>query len=357
MNMGLGISFLGKMLESGKAIGTKMSLTKVTETLQKNHGVVSEKIGDMLGGKGKDIMRKLEETGSFEEITAKLNELAQKYTEASVKLGIKKSKQGFTVLQTSVQNGDKTLLKEAVSVGKDGTIKTRGALNGTSTQSFIDNKTGSFSFRAEKGADRISVSGNKNDSIIANLTSDGQNALSAQIKRGKNVSGTQFGYESVDGLTYFNLGKNGAGVSGVYDNALMSQFIKKEAIDGHKSINKFVEIITGKNGGDGATSILLQILRPLRERFNTAIDLKKYNGHTNFERFLSPDELKSELGKIIGEEKSLTEKIEKFIKKSNVSSREISLKDCPEEVRSAFEYREQIRSDIGQAKELIKIYC
>ncbi len=357
MNMRLGISLLGKMLESGKAIGTQMPLTKITETLQKNHRVVSEKIGDMLGGKGKDIMRTLEETGSFEEITAKLNELARMYPEAAVKIGMKKSKQGFTVLQTSVKNGDKTLLKEAVSVGKDGTIKSRGTVNGTNAQSFVDNNTGDFRFRAEKGADTVAVSGNKNDLITANVTSDGQNALSVQIKRGGNASGTQASYESVDGLTYFNLGKNGTGVSGVYDNALMSQIIKKDIQEGQKSINEFAEVITGKKGGDDATPILLQILRPLRERFNTAIDLKKYNGHTSFERFLSKDELKGELSKIVGEEKSISEKIAKLIKESRVSGREISLKDCPREVRNAFEYREQLRSDIGQARELIEIYC
>ena len=178
-----------------------------------------------------------------------------------------------------------------------------------------------------------------------------------KIKRGKSNSGTQAAYEVADCLTYFNLSKNGAGVSGVYDNALMEQLIKKEIKEGQESVNRFVEIVTSKKGEGEASPILLQILRPLRERFNTAINLKKYNGYTDFERFLGISELRSELAKIIEEEKSLTKKIADFSKKSTSKVEEVSLKDCPQEVRSAFEYREQLRSDIEQARELIEIYC
>ena len=85
--------------------------------------------------------------------------------------------------------------------------------------------------------------------------------------------------------------------------------------------------------------LMISILRPLRDRFNTAIDLFKYNGRTDFERFLSKDEL----------HKSIKELQNETVKLKDLKAKYSSAKDL--------EYLKQIKNDIKDAEELIKIRC
>lgn len=356
MSMKLGVNILGKLLKSGEAIGAEMKLTEITELAAKNSASVGRQIGEFFGQKGKDTVRMLEESGSFDEITARINELAQKYPEAAVKLGIKQSKQGYTVVKASVKNGEQTLLNQAISLTKDGTVKTRGTINGTTTRSYSDIATGNMTSIAEKGALRAEVNGNLQN-VTINLTEGGNNVLSAQVRQGGLSAGTQVGYESVDGLSYFNFGKNGFGVSGIYDNAAMTRIIKQETKETSEALQKIMASVSDAKGDGKPMTLALQILRPLRERFNTAVDLFRYNGKTNFERFLSRSELKSELAKLAGEEKNISQKIAEALKNGKIKEVEMDINQCSPQVREALAYREQIRTDINRGRELISICC
>ena len=86
--------------------------------------------------------------------------------------------------------------------------------------------------------------------------------------------------------------------------------------------------------------LTIKLLRPLRERFNIAVDLFKYNKKTDFERFVS----KEELTKSIKDLKKEAINIENLKKVKNITTEET-------------EYLRQIKSDINCARELIEIHA
>lgn len=357
MNMKVLFGIGKQLLKSGEAIGHEMKLTEVTEFLAKHPKGIGEEIGLLLKGKGKKAVDVANTLGGFDIATAELNKMAQQYPNAVIKIGAKQSKQGFTVLNATVKNGEKTVLNMAGSVTKDAdglvtSFKTRVKTpDGAYTHGFTD-KSGKVGVVTQSGAAKTEIKGSLHD-LKVSLNSKGEQIVQANIKSGpgKHCVGPQkMNLERVDGLAYIDAQKPRLQVSAIIDEAKFKEFAKEEAQGIRNLFAKFAKKADGAINAeikgfkpDDPSPLVLQILRPLRSRFETAIDLFKYNGKKNFERFLSKDEMKT--------------MIEKLKKEGAIVEKEIELAECPVQVQKAMDYSSQIKSDIHHAEELIRICC
>ena len=361
MDMKIGVKIFKQLLKSGEAIGGEMKLTQITEAMAKHPSAIGEQIGNMLGGKGKDATKLIDTLGGFEALTTKLNELAQKHPEAVVKLGIKQSKQGYTVVSTTVKNSEKVLFKGAGSVTKNAegiAVKSRVKTPGSEYRSFADSK-GNIRSEAENHLTKVTIDGTVNDMQVT-LGKEGEVAT-ARIKRTAKGA-TKAAFESEGDLAYVNAQKNGISMDAVIDKAKAKDLIQKTVEEEKAKARKILESLkdaakSGEAGDSGKPmSIALRILRPLRDRLNTAVDLFKYNGHTNFERFLSKNELKSEIEKMTGEREVYVKKIKNVVGK-DVDIEHVKFNKLPKEIRTDFEYLKQLDSDIECGRRLIRITC
>ena len=163
-------------------------------------------------------------------------------------------------------------------------------------------------------------------------------------------------------MAYVNAQKNGYSVDAVVDKAKAKDLINKTVEEDKDKVRKLLAKVadaTKSDQPDGSgkpMSLVMQILRPLRERLNTAVDLFRYNGHTNFERFLSKDELSSEIKKMISEKEFLSEKINATLGKK-IKVEHIKFEKLPKVIRTDIEYARQLDNDIKCGKRLIEITC
>jgi len=360
MNMKVLFGIGKQLLKSGEAIGLEMKLTEVTEFLAKHPKGIGEEIGLLLKGKGKKAVDVANTLGGFDIATAELNKMAQQYPNAVIKIGAKQSKQGFTVLNATVKNGKKTVLNMAGSVTKDAdglitSFKTRVKTpDGAYTRGFTD-KIGKVGVVTQSGNAKTEIKGSLHN-LQVNLNNNGKLIAQANVKNstGKGVAGQKMNMERIDGLTYVDMQSSVMDISAIVDEAKFKEFAKEEAQGIRKLFAKFAPKAKKADGtinaeikdskpDDKLPPLVLQILRPLQERFETAIDLFKYNGKKNFERFLSKDEMKTV--------------IEKLRKEGAIAEKEIELAEYPLQVQKAMDYSSQIKSDIRQAEELIRICC
>ena len=336
---------LTKALQSGKAIGGEMKVTEVTQFLAEHPQGITEQIGNLLGGKGKKVSKMVNSMGGMESLTAKLNELAKQYPEAAVKLGIKKSKQGYTIVSGTLRDGDKVIGKSATSVTNAGEIKTRSKILDTETRGFVD-KDG-FRFESEDKLTRIQARGTKEKGATITIGKENEVAV-AHIKPTGDTA-RKVCVETDAGMTSLDAQTKGYKIDAIINNEEAAKLKHKTAMEVKKleiEVENNLEKLKQYKKYDPDGKLDIKILRSLKERFETAIDLFKYNKHTDFERFLSKDEL----SKYTDFLKKIKEK-EGNISKIKITEEELFTPKQLQEMK----YIKQVDSDIECANKLLKI--
>ena len=315
-----------EVFDSGKAIGFKTNVKDVTGWLKAHPKGIGEQIGNALGGKAKGINDLLVKGDLYDKFFAHIDDVAKQYPDATIQVAAKNAKKGgYKIAKIQVKNGDKTLLSEAASIAKDGTIKLRANTMGTQIAESVDRNgvqmistsnvgtaKGSYNFAQKTGSMELSHNGK-------------QVAVANYSNKGGNVTRGGANYEVTDNLVSGNAYYNSHEVSFLGDADGLKQMGARYRTEAEKQAKEIAPLT-------------ISLLRPLRERFNTAIDLFKYNGRTNFERFLSKDELAKTVKELQKEAVSL----EKLKKAGNITTEQV-------------QYARQIRTDIDNAENLIKI--
>ena len=232
-------------------------------------------------------------------------------------------KGGYKVGKISIKNGDETIYKQAISITEDGAVKTKANSLGSELTESMDIHGGQVIGSSEVGTVRAKYDLAQEKGQLELINGDKQVAIAKYENKGGTATRGGFTYETVDdtisGQMYYN--NHEVSFSG-NTGELKSWGIRYQA--------------EAKKQKEKIAPLVLEILRPLRERFNTAIDLFKYNGRTNFERFLSKDELAKCTEKLKGKAIDL-----ESLKRT---------KDLPTE---KMEYLRQIKSDIAQAEKKV----
>ena len=320
-------SMLGKLamevFNSGTPIGYKTTIKEATGWLRNHSKGVGEELGNALNGRAKKLNDILIKCDVYNKVFAHLDDVAKQYPEATVQVAAKNAKKGgYKVGKISIKNGDETIYKQAISITEDGAVKTKANSLGSELTESMDIHGGQVIGSSEVGTVRAKYDLAQEKGQLELINGDKQVAIAKYENKGGTATRGGFTYETVDdtisGQMYYN--NHEVSFSG-NTGELKSWGIRYQA--------------EAKKQKEKIAPLVLEILRPLRERFNTAIDLFKYNGRTNFERFLSKDELaKCTEGKAIDLES---------LKRT---------KDLPTE---KMEYLRQIKSDIAQAEKLIEI--
>ncbi len=315
-----------EVFDSGKAIGFKTNITNATGWLRNHSKGVGEQIGNALGGKAKSVNEKLIKGDMYDKLFAHLDDVARQYPDATVQVAAKNAKKGgYKVAKIEIKNGDKTLYKQAVSIADDGTIKSKANQMGSELSESIDRQGVRLIATSETGTVRASYNTAQKTGQLELSHAGEQVATANYVNKGGNAIRGGATYEVADDLVSGQMYYNGHEVSFLGDTDGLRKWATRANAERAKR-KKEIE------------PLMLSLLRPLRDRFNTAIDLFKYNGKKDFERFVSKDELYKSVKELQGEVVSL----ETLKKAGKITTEET-------------QYLAQIRTDINNAKELIEI--
>lgn len=316
-----------EVFNSGKAIGLKTNITDATKYLKAHSKGIGEELGNTLSGKAKKINDKLIKEDLYDKLFAHIDDVARQYPDATVQVAAKNAKKGgYKIAKIDVKNGNKTVYKQALSITDDGTVKTKMSGMGAEMSEFVDKKGVRAIATSDVGTVKATYNSVEKTGQVALSHADEQVAVANYVNTGKNRIGSSAEYEIVDNLVSGKMHYNNHEVSFIGDKGGLKQWGRR-----YKA-----EVVKQK---ESIEPLMISILRPLRDRFNTAIDLFKYNGRTDFERFLSKDEL----------HKSIKELQNETVKLKDLKAKYSSAKDL--------EYLKQIKNDIKDAEELIKIRC
>ena len=315
-----------EVFDSGKAIGFETSITNATSWLKSHSKGVGEELGNVLGGKAKSINDKLIKGDMYDKLFAHLDDVAKQYPDATVQIAAKNAqKGGYKIAKINVKNGDRTIYSQAVSLADNGSLKTKVNCMGNEASEFVDKKGFRMISNSDVGTTRVSYDFAKKNGQLELSHNGKEVAFANYVNKGGNSTRGGATYETADNLVSGQMYYNNHEVSFLGDTEGLKQWGNRY----QQELQKQKKI---------ATPLLLELLRPLRERFNTAIDLFKYNGKTNFEKFVNKDEMLRTIKELQGEVVSF----EKLKKAGNITAEEV-------------QYVRQIKSDIDNAKKLIEI--
>lgn len=315
-----------EVFDSGKAIGFKSNITDATGWLKSHAKGVGEQIGNALGGKAKSFNDTLIKGDMYDKLFAHLDDVAKQYPEATVQVAAKNAKKdGYKIAKVTVKNGDKTIYKQAVSIANDGTIKTKANQMGTELSESIDRQGVRTIATSEVGTIKASYNNAQKTGQVKLSHAGEEIAVANYVNKGEAATRGGVTYETVDNLVSGQAYYNSHEISFLGNVDELKQFATRYQAEMQKQ-------------KDEAMPLLLQLLRPLRERFNIAIDLFKYNGKKDFERFVSKDELFKSVKELQGEVINLE-----------------SLKNAGKITTEETQYLAQIRTDIAQAERLVEI--
>lgn len=324
--MGIFRTLVMELFNSGRAIGVNTKITGATGWLRRHSKAVGEELSNALRGNAKSINDKLIKCDLYDKFFAHIDDVAKQYPDATVQVAAKSAKKGgFKVAKVTVKNGDNVIYNQAVSIANDGTIKTKASGMGSEMSEFINAQGMRAVAKSDVGTVKASYNAAQKSGQVELSHGGEQVAIANYINRGGNSTRGGVNYETVDNLVSGQMYYNGHEVSFLGNS------------DGLKQWGTRYQAQVAKQKEE-LEPLTLQLLRPLRERFNTAIDLFKYNGKTNHERFVSKDELYKSIKELQGEVVSL-EKIKQARQLSN----------------DEFQYLRQIKTDIDYGKELIEI--
>lgn len=313
--------------DSGKALGFKANITDATGWLKNHSKGVGEQIGNALSGKAKTVNDTLLKRDMYDKLFAHLDDVAKQYPDATVQIAAKNAKKGgYKIATVNIKNGDETIGKYAMSITNDGTFKVKAKHMGSELSESVTAQEIRATVSSKAGTMRTSYNIPEKTGRLELKHAGEDVAVANYVNKGGNVTRGGATYEAADGLVSGQIYHNGHEVSFLGDTKGLQQFgksIKAEYAEEKKKLEP----------------LTIALLRPLRDRFNTAIDLFKYNGRKDFERFLSKDELTKSIKELQDE----TVKIKKaFPKAEKVPLEKIK-------------YLEQIESDMKQAKILITV--
>lgn len=311
---------------SGKAIGLKTNITTATGWLKAHPKGVGEQIGSALSGNAKKINNKLIKSDLYDKLFTHIDDVAKHYPDATVELAAKNAKKGgYKIGKITIKNGDKTLYNQAVSITNEGAIKMKINDRGTEISEFVDRQGVRAIAKSDVGTAKVSYDSTRKTGMLE-LSHDGEQVVTANyVNKGGNAIRGGATYEVADDLISGQMYYNGHEVSFLGDTKGLKRWAGR--YQNHLAEQK-----------KELTPLMTELLRPLRDRFNTAIDLFKYNGKTDFERFVSKDELFRTVKELQGEVVSF----EKLKQAGNISTENAA-------------YLRQIKTDIKQAERLIEI--
>jgi len=315
-----------EVFDSGKAIGFKSNITDATGWLKSHAKGVGEQIGNALGGKAKSVNDTLIKGDMYDKLFAHLDDVAKQYPDATVQVAAKNAKKGgYKIAKVTVKNGDQTIYTQAVSITNDGTIKTKARQMGTEMSESVDRKEVRAIITSEAGTMKATYNKAQRTGQAELSHAGEQVAVANYVNKGETATRGGVTYEVADDLVSGQAYYNGHEISFLGDT------------DGLKQWEIRAKAESAKRKGEMAP-LMISLLRPLRDRFNTAIDLFKYNGKKDFERFVSKDELFKSIKELQGEVVNL----ETLKKVGKITTEET-------------QYLAQIRTDISNARELIEI--
>ena len=315
-----------ELFDNGKAIGIKANITDATGWLRNHSKGVGEQIGNALSGKAKSVNQALIKSDLYDRFFAHIDDVARQYPDATVQVAAKNAKKGgYKIAKIEIKNGSKTIQKQALSIADDGTVKMKS--NGMGAElSCSANAQGTRAIAtSDVGATRVSYDATQKTGQIELNHAGKQVAVANYVNKGGNVSRGGTTYEVADDLVSGQMYYNGHEVSFIGEKEGLKQWADRATAEGAKQKDEMASLMTA-------------LLRPLRERFNTAIDFFKYNGRTDFEKFVSKDELFKSVKELQGE----VVKLESLKKVGKITTEEVN-------------YLGQIKSDIDQAKNLVRI--
>ena len=315
-----------EVFDSGKAIGFKSNITEATGWLKSHAKGVGEQIGNALGGKVKSVNDTLIKGDMYDKLFAHLDDVAKQYPEATVQVAAKNAKKGgYKIAKVTVKNGDKTIHKQAVSIANDGTIKIKSSSMGAEMSECVDKQGVRMIASSEAGTVKASYNNAQKTGQVELSHAGEQVAVANYVNKGETAPRGGVTYEVADDLVSGQAYYNGHEISFLGDTDGLKQWEARAKAEGAKRKGEIAPL-------------MISLLRPLRDRFNTAIDLFKYNGKKDFERFLSKDELMKSVKKLKAEKVSL----EELNRIHGLTARDT-------------EYLAQIKTDIAQAERLVEI--
>lgn len=270
----------------------------------------------------KTVNNTLIKTDMYDKLFAHLDDVAKQYPNATVQIAAKNAKRGgYKIGTVNIKNGDETIGKYVMSITNDRIFKVKAKHMGSELSESVTAQEIRATVSSKAGTMRTSYNIPQKTGQLELKHAGEDIAVVNYVNKGGNVTGGGATYEAADGLVSGQLYHNGHEVSFLGDTKGLQQFgksIKAEYAEEKKKLEP----------------LMIALLRPLRDRFNTAIDLFKYNGKKDFEKFLSRDELAKSI-------KGLHDVAVKI--KTGV----ITLENI--------QYIKQVQSDIQQAKMLITI--
>ena len=315
-----------EVLDSGKAIGFKTNVSNATGWLKSHSKGVGEQIGNALSGNAKSINDKLIKGDVYDKIFSHLDDVAKQYPNATIQVAAKNAKKGgYKIGKVTVKNGNETLYKQAISITDNGKIKSKSNFMGKEMSEFVDKQGVRAVATSDAGTIRATYNTAQKAGEIELRHGREQVAIANYANKGGNTTRGGLTYETTDDLVTGQMYYNGHEVTFIGDTNGLKKWEAKAQAERAKQKNEMMPL-------------KLQLLRPLRERFNAAIDLFKYNGKTNFEKFVSKDELFKTINELQGEVVSL----KKLKQAGKITNEEVN-------------YLTQIKTDINSAKELIEI--
>ena len=324
--MGIFMKLAKEVFDSGRAIGFRTNVTEATGWLRTHSKGVGEQIGNALGGKAKGVNEILIKGDLYDKFFAHIDDVAKQYPDATVQVAAKNAKKGgYKVAKIEIKNGDKTIYKQAVSIADDGTFKTKAHQMGTELSESIDREGIRAIATSEAGTVKLAYNQmQKNGQLELSHMGD-QVAVANYVNKGNSATRGGLTYEVADNLVSGQAYHNGHELSFLGDTEGLKQYAVRAKAESAKRSEEI-------------KPLTIALLRPLRDRFNTVVDLFKYNGKTDFERFVS----KNELTKSVKELQKEVIDLESLKKTGGITFEKA-------------EYLAQIKSDIQQAERLIEI--
>lgn len=322
----LAIKLAKEVFDSGKAIGFKTNITGATGWLKNHPKGVGEQIGNILTGKAKNVNDMLIKSDMYDKVFTHLDDVAKQYPNATVQVAAKNAKKGgYQIAKVTIKNGNETIYNQALSISNNGTFKTKFNGMGTEVSEFANPQGLSMIATSKTGTAKATYNTLQKTGQLELSHAGEQVAVANYVNKGGNATRGGLTYETADDMISGQMYYNNHEISflgntkGLRD--LRNRYMA-EAAEQRKKIEPLV----------------LQLLRPLRDRFNTAIDLFKYNDKKDFERFVSKQELRKSVKELDVE----ISKLEGLKKAKTISTDETA-------------YLAQIKSDRDCARELIQI--
>ena len=268
-----------ELFESGRAIGFKTNITEATGWLRGHSKGIGEELGNALSGKGKKINNLLIKFDLYDKFFAHLDDVAKQYPDATVEVAAKNAKKGgFKIGKIRVKNGDETILEVKGSIANDGTVKAKASAMGEKVSTYVDQQGVRSTASSNVGTIRTSSDFAQQTGELELTHAGEQVALAKYANKGGNLTRGGATYEVADDLVTGEMYHNGHEISYIGSKDGLKGWGKRWQEEAQRQ-KKEIEPLAN------------MLLRPLRERFNTAIDLFKYNGRKDFEKFVNKNEL------------------------------------------------------------------